>query len=552
MQPTQHPTDTGATGSVTGARQPDSPAKQAATPQAGATTLGLIVDSFDQPRWIARALEDAVRTGAARITHVFAARSREAGKSRKFIGSPLARTGRLIQDVYSRMDRWRPESMLDPLERTSIRKLIARAALVEGVPASDQLAARCDVVLWLIPPPAGLETGTVRHLEFSTDCGVAPPDVGFASVVSGRATCCVGIRELSNPTLVSAAVSGVHPYSARRTAQNALWSAVPTLARALQTSAPAATTIDAPAINGNKRSRGALALARRYLRFRVDQARYDEQWALAFRRDPATTSPLALFEGTPVVSELSPPADRFWADPFVMHRDGVDWVFFEELLHERGLGHISVAPLGESGFTADPVTVLERPYHLSYPFVFEHEGEVLMVPEMALEGRVEVFRARRFPWDWESVAVILEGEMLVDSTLARIGDSWWLFATMADQCSDPSANLHLFHAPSPYGPWVPHRLNPVRTDVRSSRPAGALFEHEGSWYRPAQDCSIRYGYAVQLQRIVRLDRQSYEEVPASRLNPTWRKGLVGTHTVNRSGGLTVIDLQRRLPRERDK
>ncbi|MGQ0766671.1 MAG: glucosamine inositolphosphorylceramide transferase family protein [Gemmatimonadota bacterium] len=552
MQPTPHPTDSLANDLASGARQPDSPAERATAPEAGSTRLGLIVDSFDQPRWIARALEEAVKSGVARITHVFAARSHLAGRSPKFIDSPLARTGRLIQDVYSRMDRWRPEAMLDPLERTSIRKLISRAALVEGVPAPDQLAARCDVVLWLIPPPRELDTGSVRHLEFSTDSGVSPRDVGFASVVSGRATCCVGIREISDPTMVSAAVSGVHPYSARRTAQNALWSAVPTLARALQTSAPAANTIDAPTINGSKRSRGALALARRYLRFRVDQARYDEQWALAFRRDPVTTSPLALFDGGPVVSEILPPPDRFWADPFVMNRDGVDWVFFEELLHERGLGRILVAPLGESGFAAEPVTVLERPFHLSYPFVLEHEGAVLMIPEMALEGRVEIFRATRFPWEWEQAAVILEGEMLVDSTLARIGDRWWLFATMADQCSDPSANLHLFHASSPYGPWEPHRHNPVRTDVRSSRPAGALFEYEGSWYRPAQDCSIRYGYAVQLQKIIRLDEEAYEEVPVSRLNPTWRKGLVGTHTVNRSGGLTVIDLQRRLPRERDK
>jgi hypothetical protein len=446
------------------------------------------------------------------------------------------------------MDRWRPDTLLDPLERVPIGELISGAALVEGLLDGPGLASRCDVILWLIPPIDGLDLGSVRHLEFSTDTGLHPAEVGFSSVASGRPTCSVGVREVRGTELIAAAVAGVHAYSARRTAQNALWSAVPTLTHALRPDGDSGTrAFEVTADNGSRpRPTGALGIASRYLKSRLENAKFDAQWALAFRRDPENTSPLALFESKPALQELLPPPDRFWADPFAIRRNGRDYVFFEELIHERGLGHISVAELGEEGFTSAPVTVLERPFHLSYPFLLEHEGDVLLIPEMALEGRVEIFRATKFPYEWDLATTILEGQMLVDSTLAHINDKWWMFATVVDQCSDPSANLHLFYANSPYGPWVPHRMNPIRTDVRSSRPAGALFEFGGQWYRPSQDCSIRYGFAVQLQRIVAIDTDRYHEEPVARLNPTWRRGLIGTHTVNRAGGLTVLDLHRRV------
>jgi hypothetical protein len=101
--------------------------------------------------------------------------------------------------------------------------------------------------------------------------------------------------------------------------------------------------------------------------------------------------------------------------------------------------------------------------------------------------------------------------------------------------------LHLYHADSPLGPWKPHRLNPVKIDVRSARPAGPLFHHHGQWYRPAQCGVPNYGSAIIVNRIVELTTERFREVEVSRLAPTWRPGLTGTHTIAAAGGLTVID-----------
>jgi hypothetical protein len=135
---------------------------------------------------------------------------------------------------------------------------------------------------------------------------------------------------------------------------------------------------------------------------------------------------------------------------------------------------------------------------------------------------------------------------MADCTLAEIGDRWWMFATTADKGASFWDELHLCYASSPLGPWTPHRLNPVVSDVRTARPAGALFQRGSGWYRPSQDSARGYGSATNIQRIVRLDSTDYEEVTVGKLLPAWRPGLTGTHTVNALGGLTIVDARHRV------
>ena len=72
---------------------------------------------------------------------------------------------------------------------------------------------------------------------------------------------------------------------------------------------------------------------------------------------------------------LIPPADRYWADPFILSREQQHCVFIEEKMYATGLGRIACLILDASGQLLSRQVVLERPYHLSYPFVFEAQGE---------------------------------------------------------------------------------------------------------------------------------------------------------------------------------
>jgi len=78
------------------------------------------------------------------------------------------------------------------------------------------------------------------------------------------------------------------------------------------------------------------------------------------------------------------------------------------------------------------------------------------------------------------------------------------------------------------------------TDARCARPAGSLFWRNGALHRPAQVCVPRYGAGLAVHRVLRLTPQEYAERQVERVLPA-AGGLLGLHTLNRAGHLTVVD-----------
>ena len=245
-----------------------------------------------------------------------------------------------------------------------------------------------------------------------------------------------------------------------------------------------------------------------------------------------------------------PPKDRFWADPHVVDRDDTSYVFFEELPFETGKGHISVVSIDDAGNISTPQTVLERPYHLSYPFVFDVDATLYMIPETLANKTIEVYECVRFPDQWRFVMNLMEDVLAVDATILMHDDRWWLFANIMEHPGvSPLDELFAFHAQQfPTTDWTPHAANPLVSDVAESRPAGPFFRHNGNLYRPSQNSSGRYGRSVNVQHVTRLSPEFYAEHTVSRIKPDWRHDLLGTHTLSVSNRLTVIDAEVRRPR----
>lgn len=285
-----------------------------------------------------------------------------------------------------------------------------------------------------------------------------------------------------------------------------------------------------PSSGGN-----VLPILGRIARRSFEKALSVEQWSLAFRFGSRTIAPdLAGF------TRIVPPPDRDWADPFALERNGRYYVFFEERIRGAGKGHIAMLELGADGHWSKPVRVLSRDYHLSHPFVLEHDGQLYLVPESARNRTVEAYRCVDFPLQWRLERVLLDGVRLVDATFHRGADRWWLFANgAAGESRIFDDELYLFHAAGLLDEWQPHPRNPVRSDARCSRPAGALYWRNGALYRPAQICAPRYGAGIALNRVLRLTPESYAERPVERIVPGGE--LLGLHTVNRAGALTVVD-----------
>lgn len=240
---------------------------------------------------------------------------------------------------------------------------------------------------------------------------------------------------------------------------------------------------------------------------------------------------------------LHPPCGYDWADPFPVARNDRYWIFFEEVRKGNPRAHISVLELTREGKIASgPTTVLERPYHLSYPFLLEQEGELFMVPETAECEAIELYRCVEFPYKWRLETTLIDKVSAVDTTFIKENGCWWLFTTLRSRRTGLwEEDLYLYMADDLLGPWTEHPLNPVKSDVRASRSAGTIVRRNGGFVRPAQDCSWRYGYGIKLLMIENLSMTDFHETEVATIVPDRARSFEGVHTINQVDHFLTVD-----------
>jgi len=523
------------------------PGASAPVPQAAPRRLrvGLYADSALQPRWVLEAFGRLFGTDYAALAAVAVEQAPQPAEP-------------LLLAAYRGLDKWRFGSDLSEpkdlsllglpigqgaahLERRELDVVFALGAVNDT--ALDGIA-RCGVWRWVVDGKS------------EVFCGAPLSASGLSVRLAAGAA----------PRLAYQSWSRTYPLSVARNRRELLEKTAEFPARALRELHQSGREwLEQCQILEDRGqtpiSAGSVArLGKRIVQRGIQKALGIDQWSLAFRfssmRGPARSVPADLKGFT----RLEPPKDRDWADPFVLEKGGRWYVFFEEKPYATGKAHISVIEVDAHGRHSTPQRVLERDYHLSYPFLLEHGGSLYMVPETAQNRSVEAYRCVEFPLRWRLERKLLDGVRCVDASLARSGDRWWMFANAAAGegrvCDD---ELHVFHAADPLGRsgggWRPHRRNPVKSDVRSARPAGAPFWRDGALHRPAQICAPLYGAGLSINRIQRLTPDDYAERETQRFLPAaphagllgWG-ALLGIHTINRAGDLTVVDAFTRVRR----
>ncbi len=286
----------------------------------------------------------------------------------------------------------------------------------------------------------------------------------------------------------------------------------------------------------------AVAHAGRYLRKKISFLLYKRQWALFYQFSTKRDITKSIWR----FKELKSPKDRFWADPFVVCKDNRYFVFFEELIFSQNKGCLAVLELNKDGTHGKPVKILEQDTHLSWPFVFEFEGNWYMVPESSKDKRISLYSCSHFPEQWEFSKVLLDETEAVDPTIVFHDNQWWLFAVVKDTIEgNLQDNLFLWYSDNPVeGEWKPHVLNPVVSDVSSARSAGRLFSRDGILYRPSQNCSEGYGRSIKINRVDLINTWDYRETCVEEVKPNWRGDIIATHSLSFDGDLTMIDAQK--------
>ncbi len=238
-----------------------------------------------------------------------------------------------------------------------------------------------------------------------------------------------------------------------------------------------------------------------------------------------------------------PEKSVFVADPFVVKVKEDNYIWFEEYNYRKEKGIISAVRVTEvDRYPQSRSVLLEEPWHLSFPSVTEYDGEIFCTPESFEIRQIRLYRLQLPYMKLVLDSVLIDNLSGVDPVLWYDNSRWWLFCTTKDA---PSIHLYLFFADNLRGPYLPHPLNPVKSDLRSSRPAGKLFVLNGKLYRPAQDCSVHYGRKVVFNEVEVMSTIDYREKTIDQIIPVDRSRFPkGIHTYNFNTSATVVDGKR--------
>lgn len=286
--------------------------------------------------------------------------------------------------------------------------------------------------------------------------------------------------------------------------------------------------------------RVAAHVGRAFIDRQVSNLAWSDQWNIGLVR-----SPIAHFldpEFVPTVEwfrdERGP--NHYLADPFPVLAGGVGDVLAEDYDYAKRIGTIS--RLNFDDMTIKPVDIGTNS-HASYPFTFDHDGIEYVAAQVAGQHGAELLTETEGEIQ-RGGRIEIEGELL-DPTLFEHHGLWWIFFTRPGAQS--LTELHIWWADDLFGTWQPHGQNPVKSDMRSARPGGTPFVHEGALYRPAQDCSRSYGGAISITRIDVLTPHTFAEIVVRTVKPdaAWPYPH-GVHTLSAAGDVTYLDAKRRV------
>ena len=242
-------------------------------------------------------------------------------------------------------------------------------------------------------------------------------------------------------------------------------------------------------------------------------------------------------------TKIKNPKGRFLADPFVFKNGNEVYIFVEDLCYTQNKGRISAIKIdGKS--TEFIGVVLEEDFHLSFPFVFEANDQIYMIPESSKNNDIRLYKCIEFPKKWEFEQQLMSNIDAADSMLFYNHGTWFLLTNICSaNIGDHQSELHIFYSDDfKTGNWTPIGSgNPVIFDPLKSR-NGGFFPHNGRLYRVNQVPGfLHYGQSFSINEIEILTKDHYSEKPVSDITANFVEMGVSTHHFNANETVAVMD-----------
>lgn len=230
--------------------------------------------------------------------------------------------------------------------------------------------------------------------------------------------------------------------------------------------------------------------------------------------------------------------DRFFADPFLLDIDEkYFYILCEEYIFWEEKGKITLLVVERDTHTlVKKKVVIEENTHLSFPFC-ELGGDYI-IPESCLSGKCVKYVINKETLEVAEKEIVFE-EGLIDTVFYEDANlNQWMFTS---KMKIPSTELYIYKKGTD-GFYHESHKNPVLSNNRVTRAAGAFFEWQGEVYRPVQDCKKRYGWQTKIMKINSLAENKYEAEEYITLNsfenPPFNETM---HTFNVYDECIIVD-----------
>ena len=258
-------------------------------------------------------------------------------------------------------------------------------------------------------------------------------------------------------------------------------------------------------------------------------------WAIAYRKKQDL-----LTYDEPFIP-INNTKEYWFADPLFFEYEGKDYLFVEAYNKTKKRGELGVF-LMEDGEAKDYQTIISEDYHLSYPFVFEYENSIYMIPESGANMTLDLYKASSFPYKWEKVKSLLTNIKVADPTIYEYENILYL---ILQDLSVKATNYNLYKLDMVNCEL--EKVNSFDYQYDVGRPGGKVFKHKDLTLRPAQNCKDIYGGGLLFYKINQLEpnyeEELYGEIDNSKVQILGRNklGVNRVHTYSQTQNYEVID-----------
>lgn len=269
-------------------------------------------------------------------------------------------------------------------------------------------------------------------------------------------------------------------------------------------------------------------------------------WRVAYRKRTSNETILTNAQGHFHV--LSVEKNTWAADPFLYQdrRSGKNYIFMELFEIKKNKGLIAVAT-ENNGIFSTPEIVLEEPFHLSFPCIFEIDGITYMVPECGSQHSIILYSTDTFPYGWKKVKTLLTQVNSSDTIVWKHnGEVYFIASFLIENACTAENILYRFDSKNKCLEQI-YQI-PGYGD-KGFRNAGMILELGENIFRPGQNCdNNQYGKSLYFWKIINDNPQTYQEqfykeVQVNDIEIDDNEVFCGVHTYNSTNEFEVIDLK---------